>query len=49
MCAILPFSWNEPFLASLWLGWIPGAMASIGLTLHIKQREKGSSQLSAEE
>jgi len=49
MCAILPFSWNEPFLASLWFGWIPGAMASIGLTLHVKQREKGSSQLSAEE
>lgn len=37
MCAILPFSWSEPFLASLWFGWIPGAMASIGLTLHIKK------------
>ena len=49
MCAILPFSWDEPFLASLWLGWIPGAMASVGLTLHIKQRGMNSSQLSAEE
>ena len=37
MCAILPFWWNEPFLASLWFGWIPGAMASIGLTLHVKR------------
>ena len=49
MCAILPFSWDKPFLASLWLGWIPGAMASIGLALHIKQRGMDTSPLSAEE
>ena len=49
MCAILPFWWDEPFLASLWVGWIPGAMASIGLSLHIKHKVADSSQLSAEE
>ena len=40
MCAVLPFSWDEPFLASIWFGWIPGAMATIGLTLHVKQSGK---------
>jgi hypothetical protein len=49
MCAILPFSWDEPLLAALWLGWMPGAMASIGLTLHIKQKGKMFSLDSAEE
>ena len=42
ICAILPFSWDEPFLTSLWFGWIPGAMASIGLTLHVKHSNKAS-------
>ena len=49
MCAILPFSWDKPFLASIWFGWIPGAMASFGLTIHIKQRVNGASQRLAEE
>ena len=49
MCAILPFSWDEPLLAALWLGWMPGAMASIGLTLHIKQKGQMFSLDSAEE
>ena len=42
MCAILPFSSDEPFLTSLWFGWIPAAMATIGLTLHIKLNAKES-------
>ena len=49
MCAILPFTWDEPLLFALWVGWIPGAMASIGLTLHIREKEKIYSVNSAEE
>ena len=49
MCAIIPFSWDEPLLAALWFGWIPGAMASIGLTLHMKQKSKLFSVDTAEE
>ena len=49
MCVILAFSWDEPFLAALWFGWIPGAMASVGLSLHIKQKEKIFSLHTAEE
>jgi hypothetical protein len=49
MCAILPFSSDEPFLTSLWFGWIPGAMATIGLTLHIKHNDKESGNNSEDE
>lgn len=49
MCALLPLSLDEPFLASLWFGWIPGAMASIGLTLHITQSDNDSEQILEEE
>jgi hypothetical protein len=49
LCAIIPFSWGEPFLASLWFGWIPGAMASIGLTLHVKHKDGVSRQFSEQE
>tara|TARA_Y100000766_G_scaffold189486_1_gene162894 strand:+ start:18197 stop:19576 length:1380 start_codon:yes stop_codon:yes gene_type:complete len=49
MCATVPFASNEPFLAALWFGWVPGAMTSIGLMLHIKQTGKISSSKLAEE
>lgn len=49
MCAAIPFWWDEPLLAALWIGWIPGTMASIGLALHIKQKGKIYSVSSAEE
>lgn len=48
-CALIPFSWNIPFLAALWFGWIPGAMASIGLTIHIKNKGRVYALESAEE
>jgi len=49
LCALVPFSSNEPFLAALWFGWIPGVMASVGVSLHIKQKGKMFSLKSAEE
>ena len=38
----IPFGWNVPFLAALWIGWIPGAIAAIGLTLHVRTRAKST-------
>ena len=38
----LPFGWNIPFLAALWVGWIPGAIAAIGLTLHVRTQLKST-------
>ena len=38
----LPFGWDTPFLAALWIGWIPGAIAAIGLTLHVRTQAKST-------
>lgn len=38
----LPFGWDSPFLAALWIGWIPGAIAAISLTLHVRTQAKST-------
>ena len=47
--AALPFAWDVPFVIALWAGWIPGAIASIGLRLHLRSlrssRGKGSQEV----
>ena len=40
--SVLPFGWEIPFLAALWVGWIPGAIAAIGLTLHVRTQSKST-------
>jgi len=38
--AIIPLGWSVPFMAALWIGWLPGAIASIGLALHVQTQSK---------
>ena len=35
-CSIVPFLSSKPLFAALTIGWIPGAIASIGLMLHVR-------------